>query len=200
MGSEKGPFYWSRYDRFRLIELMFEKERKAAGLTHEKLAQRCDTPYVKAYHLTTIQNLTRTIKDPRHQLDRGRLLMAVSWGLQLPRWKVDLFLMLFDSTPLSEAEFQRFLLPYHQVSFSEQGNRSGDGTGSFQASCFRAMSELLTEWLWPSADPVSVGVSILDAKLGAYTARMEAMLQLEAQPGMRLIVKAEPSELTRPQA
>src|SRR4051794_19721186 len=86
--SKTNPFYQATYDRFRVIELIFERERKCAGLTHEQLAQRCNTPYVKPYHLTTMQNLTRTIGDPRHQMDRGRLLMALTWGLSFHAGKL----------------------------------------------------------------------------------------------------------------
>ncbi len=58
-----GPFYSADYDRYRFIELLLEKERRLAGLTQEELATKCGSPYVKAFHITTMENLTKTISD-----------------------------------------------------------------------------------------------------------------------------------------
>ena len=186
------PFYRSEHDRFRLIELIFERERKAQGLTHQKLAERCDTPYIRVYHLTSIQNLARTIGDPRHQSDRTRILMALTWGLQLPKWKVDLLLALFDGSPLSPVELQRYLSTYDQRDTADDAETYT--SADFRGAVLRAMGEFRD----PDTDLASVKVSISDARLGSALRRARASFEVESQPGMRLHVKAAPASHTTP--
>jgi hypothetical protein len=196
--ENQDPFYFSAYDRYRLIELVFERERKAAGLTHEQLADRCDSPYVRPYHLTTLQHLTRTLRDPQHRLDRVRILMALTWGLQLPKWKVDLVLALFDGRPLSADECRRYLSSYSaEQSWAAVGPEAYEREG-LRRDALRALGESLSG-LWPSSGPTPVTVSIAPgAGADSWLVHASVTLALESEPGMRLVVKAEPSSVTDP--
>ena len=187
-------FYWSIYDRFRLIELVFEKERKEAGFTHQALADQCNTPYVKPYHLTMIQNLTRTINDKRHRIDRNQLLISLTWGLKLPKWKVDLILALFDGNALSEDEYVRYLSPYDD----KRGSTLPVCEEQLRSDCLRVMEELLAKWSVPNHGPVSVSVSLLSARPSNLQDFEMSTLVLESQPGMRLVIDAGLSRVIDP--
>ncbi len=196
--SDDGPFYTSAHDRYRLIELIFERERKAAGLTHDQLAARCDSPYVRPYHLTTLQNLTRTLRDPQHRLDRARILMALTWGLRLPKWKVDLVLALFDGQPLRADECRRYLSSYGTGEPCDAVDAELYEHEGLRRDAMRALGESLSG-LWPSPGPTPVTVSIAPgAGADSWLVHATVTLALESELGMRLVVKAEPSSVTDP--
>ena len=193
-----GPFYSADYDRYRFIELLLEKERKLAGLTQEELATKCGSPYVKAFHITTMENLTKTISDKSRRVDRARLLMVVSWGLRLPKWKVDLFLELFDGTPLSEPEFDRYLFLYEHEEKPATVAAVQDGGERLRSNWFTATHELLADWLWPHRGPVSVNVSVHSDQTNNDLERERAVLELESRPGMHLAIRSVPLRFTVP--
>jgi hypothetical protein len=123
----------------------------------------------------------------------------VTWGLQLPRWKVNVFLFLFDGSPLSEDEFRRYLSSYAAPGGNDSPGQGEVETEKLRALVLEAMRELLRD-LWPNSGPASIKALIVSEHLDSQPIRRQTALDLDSEPGMRLSVRARPSRITTPGA
>src|SRR4051812_27139354 len=139
---ESTVFYHADYDRYRLIELVFDMERRKARLTHEEIASR--SSFLTPSQSATIGHLTRTLGDHKHRIQRRTIIVALAWGLRLPQWKIDALLDLFSSQPLSESEAQHFLSSYHAELYGEAPQQVNYAPGALPAQALRLMNEVLT--------------------------------------------------------
>jgi len=189
------PFYHAEYDRYRIIELAYDMERHRAQLTHEEIAARA--PFLSASQSATIAHLTRTVNDPRHRIQRRTILVALTWGLRLPRWKVDVLLDLFSGQPLTESEATHFLSSYHSEQYGAGPAGEPDGDADRVPRALRLLRENL-RWRWPDDGPVQAAVKFYSAEPSREIEIVRQVHAMEARAGMRLIVTEAPSNLTDP--
>jgi hypothetical protein len=139
-------------------------------------------------HVSDLEQLELSLERRDRRVSRTRLAAVLHWGLELERDQIDAILWLYDGQPLTEEEVRCYRL----------GPAQGPTTGqALRDLVLEQLREAVSQRYAPmGSQPATVRLFSADER--GRSGAIDAAGELEAIPGHRLFVAAEPSRLTSP--
>ncbi|HEY7065864.1 MAG TPA: hypothetical protein VII06_30595 [Chloroflexota bacterium] len=139
-------------------------------------------------HVSDLEQLEVSLEKRDRWVTRTRLAAILHWGLELERDQIDAILWLHDGQPLSDEEVRYYRLAPPQQPPTPQALRE---------RVIEQLREIVSHRYAPmGSQPATVRLFSADER--GRSGGVDAAGELEAIPGQRLFVAAEPSRLTSP--
>lgn len=182
--------YPSVLDRYRIIEKLTKQARlsfRGKGIDQEALAKRAR---VGQGTISNVENLQKSLANPKRRVSREELLKVLVWGLELPQERIDALVWLYDGEPLRPDEIRRFVR-------IEESNPRESHPAALRSIALNWLRDLVDHAI-AGAGPHLAKVSMLSADQRGHLQADRALLDLETTPGLRLFVAPYPAIFTRP--
>ncbi len=139
-------------------------------------------------HVSDLEQLEVSLEKRDRWVSRTRLAAILHWGLELERAQIDAILWLYDGQPLTDEEVRYYrLVPAARPTTPH----------TLRAVVLEQLREVVSHRYAPmGSQPATVRLFSADER--GRSGAVDAAGELEAIPGQRLFVAAEPSRLTSP--